>query len=991
MTLSSTAAAVVWIGAAFGAAPSTAPSVATMRITRIAVLQVAAGRSDRIAALLAGAGFSVRMVSCDDLIDESQFNRDLFDLLVIPHSRCYPAAGGSMLLRFVQKGGHLVLLEGPSLSEPLWKYHGRWSSWREIEQAIGSADGGPVRFNFEDGVAGWWRNTSFASRTAGVDTDAGRIGRCMRMSLKGFSEGWETRTAEWGVRPEAGANILRFWARSTPNTPEMEVELQEQDGTRWVHVVRMGQEWRAYVIPAARFRFWKDGSPANRGGAGDRLDMSRVARISFGLAYWLTGQAAGDHTLWVDEVGMCHADVPEGLGAAGECMLDTLVRDETDAFRGVTRIQTAAGQDLVEPLGSEVSGLEGHSALAVALPAQSVFVPLLEAIDGHGRRCGWASGLVIHYAGGCAGSAWLLFGPWSESFYASPLFDRVLIAAMRRMAQGGLATRAQSIDRQSRSDRLSLTTAAPSGMLRLSADRRHILHADGRRFFMVGGNYIGPFDRKCYLGGDLFDVHLMEDDFRKARDAGINILRFWLFGVENDPTRVASVRELARRYGIYLLLHLGPDVYTRKEVLARIMKAVRVFKDEPMVMGYDLMNEPHIGTVGGITIDGRKAAILDRRPFETFAGQYDTAWVETCVRNRPPWPQMHKWLNESDARQLYAAYSMWDRYRERFRLGGYTSFEGLVDALPSDAGAREFIGVVNDTFDAWIRFQVDAIRAEDPQRLITVGYNTALSCLPANRRLDFVSQHVYEVPGSREGVLRDLTTLDRLARVWPGQPITLGEFGCSNGMRVAQGYLDEDASSVGEMMHYLYALSQGYDGCMKWCLTDWPVAIMRFNVPWIPEAERLYQSGQGLYAYDGSVGGRPKSIAHGLRFLRQYIDREGLVGRLEVRPSDSPIGVSYVFRGPRSLFIGDAAWNSPELVYRTDRPTNMMLAWDDGSVHLMSTRDVAAALNPGHWVRGLRAESVGVEGRVGSTAVSGGMLRLELLGGECVLLKARVE
>ena len=45
---------------------------------------------------------------------------------------------------------------------------------------------------------------------------------------------------------------------------------------------------------------------------------------------------------------------------------------------------------------------------------------------------------------------------------------------------------------------------------------------------------------------------------------------------------------------------------------------------------------------------------------------------------------------------------------------------------------------------------------------------------------------------------------------------------------------------------------------MKWSLTDWPIAVMRHNAPWIQGRDkRIYESRFGLYAYDGTLRGRP--------------------------------------------------------------------------------------------------------------------------------------
>ncbi len=943
---------------------------------------------DGLSAAMRTAGLAVRTITCDALADASVFNRRSVDALVLTHSPSFPAVATKNLMRFVDAGGHLVLMGGHAFRNPVWKVGGRWVSQAQIDETLSSVPAAKIFFDFQDGVSRWQRSSFKPSRRTRLTTDQGKTARCMRIDVKQLQDGWDTHAADLPSRFEAGTNALCFWAKATKNTPQIAVELDEQDGSRWIAVVDVTPEWKRHVLTTSRFTFWQDGSPTDRSGAGDGLKLIQARRVSFGLAFGLTSQAQGDHTLWIDEVGSAKVDLPAGADASATLDLNVFSDYEPHQLGDIVRVVTAPGQDVLKAKLSIEGRFAGTSAVGFALPARSTFVPVLSALDKYGRDRGWAGGLLIHYDGKHAGSNWLVFGIRSPEFYKAPAFGATLAALIKTITHNDLAKLAKAADTESRSARLKLTTPAPKGFLRLSEDGKHILYPDGRRFFMTGCNYLGSFDRKCYIGGDLFDVRLMEDDFRKCRDAGINILRFWLNGLQNDPSKVRSVKELARRYGVYLLLHLGPGGATSDKIVAGIMPAVRAFKDEPMVLGYDLINEPYLGTVGSIRHNGKKLPILALNAYETFDGQFSKKWVDGCVKRKPAWPQMHKWLDDDDARNLYAAYSLWNRYKARFKIGSYSTFPGITDRLPVNAKWQRFIEAVDETFATWIQFQVDAIRAEDSRHLITVGYNTVLSCLPANRQLDFVSQHVYELPSSYANVMRNVTTLDRLARVWPDQPITFGEFGYSNGVRVSSGFLDLHTSSVGEMIHYLYALARGYDGCMKWSLTDWPIAVMRHNAPWIQgDSKRVYESRFGLYSYDGTTRGRPKPIAHALRFLRDVIDKAGPGGELHVKRGKTAIGAVYVYRAKNALFVGDVAYESPELEFRAARPTNMMLTWDDATLRILSTCDAMVKVDPAGFVRSISAGRAKVAGKCGPRKVVGKHLWLRLLAGETIILR----
>jgi hypothetical protein len=142
-----------------------------------------------------------------------------------------------------------------------------------------------------------------------------------------------------------------------------------------------------------------------------------------------------------------------------------------------------------------------------------------------------------------------------------------------------------------------------------------------------------------------------------------------------------------------------------------------------------------------------------------------------------------------------------------------------------------------------------------------------------------------------------------------------------------------------------------------------------------------------LYYYDGTITGRPKPIAHALRFLRDYVETHGPQGKMEAGPGKTSIGSAYVYRGKRALFVGDVACGMPELSFESPIPTNVMLTWDATSLRVMSTCDVAATIDPSAFVASIKADSAAVEGKGGSMKVRGRHLVVALLAGETVRIK----
>jgi hypothetical protein len=296
---------------------------------------------------------------------------------------------------------------------------------------------------------------------------------------------------------------------------------------------------------------------------------------------------------------------------------------------------------------------------------------------------------------------------------------------------------------------------------------------------------------------------------------------------------------------------------------------------------------------------------------------------------------------------------------------------------------------MNETLQLWMSRQIESIRKYDRRHLISVGYNSVLECLPANKQLSFVSHHVYDRPASYEKVMSNVTTLDRIAGVWPDRPITLGEFGYSNGVVNPDGsYLDFHTSAVGEMIHYLYALAHGYDGAMKWVLTDWHWdAIAKAAEK--GRQTQIYEAYFGMYYYDGNPHGlgRPKPICYSMKFLRDYVDGNGPVGTLDIKRAQTSIGTGYVYRAKNALFVGDSEYKSPELEFRSREPANVMLAWGGSGIKLMSTSDTTVSIAPERFLSRLTSEGAKIEGHCGPIRKQNGRISMRLYEGETIRIR----
>jgi hypothetical protein len=991
LTLEAQEVASRWRGSASGVQGL---AVETGRLGTVALLASSANAGKDIAEALRAAGYGVTVLGNQDVTTEGVLDPRRFDVLALPDSPHFPLAAMEPLQRFLRGGGDLVLMGGLPFSTLLLHMGDEWLTQAQVDERLRQTPVRQLLFDFESGdTSAWSRASNHLEMPSRAVLVAGPTGKALELDIRGL-DGWDTFAVDLPDGLPVSDNVLLFSAAASPGTSAMVVELREGDGSRWIATVELGEEWTAHVLPATRFEFWGDASPTGRGNTGDVVHFGQVRSLSFGLAGSHTPGLRGDHTIRVDQIGTGHAVFPEPAPEGG-VSLNAFSDYEVYRMADVRSIAPAPGEDGASGLAMEMA-CQGWSAVGFAFPNESVFVPLAVARDASGRSQGWAAGALLNYRGMYRNSAWLLFGVETPAFYGSPVFLQQLpgLLAGARTAERFQALR--RAEREGRQAGYALETPPPhAGFIRRSADGRHLVYPDGRRFFMMGCNYVGGFAR---CGGrmwndDFFDAREVESDFRKASEAGLNVMRYWLQGSLDEDLRagrvekVQTIRECARRYGVYLLLDLpGTGYSTEEAMLASHRRIAEAFRDEPMVLGYDLRNEPYVTTLGGIRYTGEPAAVQTVDLAAQYPGRVDLAKVDGWLKERPWWLHLPSWIQGEEARKVAAANVLWSQYTSEFGLRSST-LTGLAGSVPEGAW-KPLVEVVNRSLDRWLSVQVKAIRDVDPNHLITVGHNTALTILPANAQLDFVSEHIYARPLSHDLVKENFTTLDRLRTLWPDRPITLGEFGYSNGIPVKGGYLDPHTSSVGEMIHYLYAFANDYDGCKKWMLVDWPLAVMRHYGDWNRGlVTRTYEERFGLFSYDGTSMGRAKPIVPALRFFRDLVDRMPPGGTLEVTHDDNPIDTGYVYRADQALFVGGRRADLPGLRYQSGETANVMLMWTAEGMRLMSTADATVEINPRVLAPGLAGGVRVADGALAAELPTDGWWKLSLAAGRPVAIR----
>lgn len=352
----------------------------------------------------------------------------------------------------------------------------------------------------------------------------------------------------------------------------------------------------------------------------------------------------------------------------------------------------------------------------------------------------------------------------------------VLVALVSTLA---LPTKAASLQ----------TDAAPLPRIRLAADGRSLETASGRPFVPFGLSYFRPGTGWAPQVWRQFDADATRRDFARMKELGVNCVRVFLsygsFLMETNqvsPDGLAKFDqflELAEQAGIYV--HpTGPDHweglpdwaktdrYADEVVLRSVEEFWRQFaaryRGRAVIFAYDLLNEPEV--------------------------RWDTP------------PMRAKWN-----RWLEKKYAALPKLAATWGVTNQNQAWGAIPIPPREdcagcARLLDFQHFREEIADEWTRRQVAAIKAADPQALVSVGLIqwSVPSLLAAGwqysafrpervaRLVDFLEIHFYPLANgfyeyAAEDEARNLAYLESVVRevARPGKPVVVAEFGWYGG------------------------------------------------------------------------------------------------------------------------------------------------------------------------------------------------------------------
>jgi hypothetical protein len=491
---------------------------------------------------------------------------------------------------------------------------------------------------------------------------------------------------------------------------------------------------------------------------------------------------------------------------------------------------------------------------------------------------------------------------------------------------------------------LAFATAAlmaEPAMATTSGDGERVLAPNGVPLFVTGINYEGPTDRAWQMWDpDKFDAGAIEADFTRASEqAGVNVVRIFVQQAlladfaQGKFDKLDKVVDLAEKHHLQLIISLHD--YGERD-LGKVASVggqlAQRYRNRSGILAFDLKNEPRFGDLA-LTKYASPVPLQQRGLIDAFGERLPRDQVADFRASDAGSKEIPGYLSDDDAwiyennlrlyRELLADGGTW------VKAHGGTTRDYLDD--PASQKWAPFISALNASLQGWIKPQVDAIKAADLSRAVTIDHvDIVLARLPANDLLDIESLHRYPSP-SGSSIRANLALLAKIESAHPGKPMLMSEFG------YATDSLDSDKAAIDETAIVLGLLAQHAAGGAKWMLNDMP--------PGFNQRERTL----GEFRVDSS----PKPVVGAMAALRQYLDVTGSPPG-DIKLDDDPdTGTRYVYRATDALLVGGKKVDAGAVSFEASGPAQLFLTWPSpANVHIWASMPLTITVDLGQLLGG---------------------------------------
>ena len=389
---------------------------------------------------LGDAGYTVKRLSLEGLCNQKRLSVNNFDLLVVLDAESLPVRSKESVEAFLKAGGDIIALRSPLWGNALIEDKGRWATYEQVQLENAGLLPENILFDFPRSDLSRWSRTGGNAHTPisyeAIKDPSAPGGRALHVLIwkfdssdHDFAEHMVSSQAQ-EVSPE-GHDLLVFSAKGGSDTPELLLELVDNDGTSWSKVIPLYPQWRRYVF-----------SPGNQ------LNLGNIKQLKVGFTSGGTGYFDRKTEYWISPIGTAkmtaeHKKVLSVSEPHNLPLMDTLSpRYKLFESHEVSTLQLRTDQAIISQIPSYKTPDVVYSPHP--RPKGSGFdknrdwrwIPLVEARTDDGQWRGTPVTLLAHFDGPFKGGIWASFGIQDSDWYASPAALQTIGQVARRMKKG---------------------------------------------------------------------------------------------------------------------------------------------------------------------------------------------------------------------------------------------------------------------------------------------------------------------------------------------------------------------------------------------------------------------------------------------------------------------------------------------------------------------------------------------------------------------------
>lgn len=477
----------------------------------------------------------------------------------------------------------------------------------------------------------------------------------------------------------------------------------------------------------------------------------------------------------------------------------------------------------------------------------------------------------------------------------------------------------------------------------VASDKNYLTLPNQTPFFVRGANYEGYFDRAWRMwDSDKFDETLIARDFSKMADTGLNTVRLFVQSALAADIRADNfgkldrVLQLAAERHLAVILTFNDDHSLNLAQVAQLDAKIGArYRDDPAILAWDLENEPvFYNFVAAIYPADHPAPVHSN----TLVDQYGVRVSQQEALALQQQRRIPRHLNPMQAFWYINALRLFIEFHNDGTAWANQNGKTLVDYIYSSQASKwhPLVQVLNDTVAAWLAVRQGAVRAADPNHLITVGYHWLhFAALPANRALSFQSIHQYTDPTFPKFKKLNQILLS-LKNVFPNHPLLMSEFGYSNqtGTDPANSApVDARKTALFEMGLMAFLRAHKFAGGMKWMLND------------VDTTANPREANFGIYR----LGDNPKPIQAMLKMAQRWTPPpDG--GTFNV--VQDPFGLAFRLSLPNQTTLTGGVYQDETFSWRTDSVAGVTVTANSETLEISAQGDGALTVDPADLLSG---------------------------------------